>query len=102
VYIDRYLDTTRQGPLYLRMPGIDRIVVRSLYTGQALGHYDLHAWVVMANHVHILIDPHIDPSRLLRSLKGATAREANRALRRTGEAFWQKESYDHFSYCTSR
>jgi len=28
--------------------------------------------------------------------KGATAREANKLLNRTGEPFWQKESYDHW------
>ena len=50
----------------------------------------------MANHVHLLILPKIDPSQLLKSLKGATAREANRLLGRTGEPFWQKESYDRW------
>jgi putative transposase len=50
----------------------------------------------MANHVHLLILPKISPARLLQSLKGATAREANRLLGRTGEPFWQKESYDHW------
>ena len=49
----------------------------------------------MANHVHLLIRPLIAPDRLLKSLKGASAREANRLLGRTGEPFWQKESYDH-------
>jgi len=29
-------------------------------------------------------------------LKGYTARQANRMLGRTGEAFWQPESYDHW------
>jgi hypothetical protein len=33
---------------------------------------------------------------MMKSLKGSTAREANRVLRRTGEPFWQKESYDHW------
>jgi putative transposase len=96
VYIDRYLDTTVHGPLYLKAPEIARIAVQSIQTGQALGHYDLHAWVVMPNHIHLLIDPLIHPSRLMRSLKGATAREANRAMNRTGESFWQRESYDHW------
>jgi REP element-mobilizing transposase RayT len=50
----------------------------------------------MANHVHLLIRPAIAPAHLLKSLKGATAREANRLLGRTGESFWQKESYDHW------
>jgi REP element-mobilizing transposase RayT len=50
----------------------------------------------MANHVHVLLWPHVPPSRLLQSLKGFTAREANRILDRIGEAFWQAESYDHW------
>ncbi len=32
----------------------------------------------------------------MKSIKGTTARLANRVLNRTGEAFWQKESYDHW------
>ncbi len=32
----------------------------------------------------------------MKSLKGSTAREANRLLGRTGEPFWQRESYDHW------
>jgi REP element-mobilizing transposase RayT len=46
--------------------------------------------------VHLLIHPHIDPSHLLRSIKGATARAANKLLGRTGDSFWQKESYNHW------
>jgi hypothetical protein len=33
-------------------------------------------------------------------VKGFSAREANKALNRTREPFWQTESYDHISYCT--
>jgi len=50
----------------------------------------------MANHVHVLLLPLIAPSRLLQSLKGHTAREANLILDRTGRKFWQAESYDHW------
>jgi putative transposase len=81
--------------MYLRQPDIAQIVVGSIHRGADLGHYELGAYVVMANHVHLLIRPLIAPDRLLKSLKGATAREANRLLGRTGEPFWQKESYDH-------
>jgi hypothetical protein len=42
-----------------------------------------------------LLKPLVAPSHLLKSLKGATARESNRLLNRTGEQFWQRESYDH-------
>jgi putative transposase len=96
VWMDRYLDTTRKGPLYLGRPEIAAIVARSILWGVSLGQYELRAWVVMANHVHVLLLPLISPSRLMQSLKGHTAREANLILGRTGRKFWQAESYDHW------
>ena len=57
--------------------------------------YELHAWVVMPNHVHLLITPRVDVPILLRRLKGVSAREANQLLGQTGQPFWQDESYDH-------
>jgi len=96
VYIDRQVDVTRKGPKYLRRPDIAGIAVASVCKGVELGHCQLHAYVVTPNHVHLLIRPQAAPERLLRSLKGVTAREANRLLGRTGESFWQKESYDHW------
>ena len=95
-WMDRYLDTTRLGPMYLAQESLARIVVASLRRGERLGHYELGAYVVISNHVHVLLLPKVSPSRLLQSLKGATAREANRILGRTGETFWQAESYDHW------
>jgi REP element-mobilizing transposase RayT len=35
-------------------------------------------------------------SEIAQSLKRFTAREANTLLRRTGNAFWQPEPYDHW------
>jgi type I restriction enzyme R subunit/putative DNA methylase len=78
--------------MYLRREDIARIVVNSLRRGVELGHHDLRAWVVMPNHVHALLLP----ARLLGGLKGSTAREANQVLGRTGQPFWQAESYDHW------
>ena len=49
----------------------------------------------MANHVHLLVTPLVSPSKLLQSVKGYSAREANKLLERTGP-FWQNESYDHW------
>jgi putative transposase len=96
VWIDRYLDAARSGPVFLRQPAIAQLVVNSLSYGRELGHYDLHAWVVMANHVHVLLTPKYDPTRSIASLKGATARKANQLLGRTGQPFWQAEWYDHW------
>ena len=48
----------------------------------------------MPNHVHLLITPFIDPSVILKRIKGASAREANLHLGLPGQPFWQHESYD--------
>jgi REP element-mobilizing transposase RayT len=96
VHIDRFLHLTRTGPLFLQRPEVAKIIVDAIYRGVELGHYELHAYFVMANHVQMLITPQIDPSRLMQLLKGVTAREANRVLGLTGTSFWQKESYDHW------
>jgi REP element-mobilizing transposase RayT len=84
------------GPVHLRTEAIATLVVESLFRGEHLGHYRLGPFVIMANHVHLLLLPSISASLLLKSLKGATAREANQLLHRTGEQFWQRESYDHW------
>jgi len=96
VWMDRYSDVARAGPLFLKQEPVAQLVVHSLFKGAELGHYKLAAFVVMANHVHVLLLPLVAPSILLKSLKGYTAREANRLLGRTGEPFWQRESYDHW------
>ena len=97
VWMDRYLDTTGNGPLWLKNPAIARLVQDSIHYGsQQLGYYDWDAYVVMANHVHLLAWPKAPPPKLLQSLKSYTGREANKLLGRTGEPFWQKESYDHW------
>ena len=90
-----FLDRAQTGPLYLRNDAIATIVVELLFRGDALAHYQLGPWVIVANHIHALLLPRISPSLLLKSLKGSAAREANRLLHRTDEQFWQRESYDH-------
>ena len=56
--MDRLLDETRAGPFYLRQPAVADMVVETLhYNASMLGHYELHAFVVMPNHVHVLVTP---------------------------------------------
>jgi type I restriction enzyme R subunit/putative DNA methylase len=50
----------------------------------------------MPNHMHLLIQPKADLPVIARWLKGSTARGANQLLERTGQPFWQDESYDHW------
>ncbi|MFA4943322.1 MAG: transposase [Lentisphaeria bacterium] len=58
--------------------------------------HHLHAYVVMPNHVHLLIEPTAGDTlaTLLKGIKGASAKLINARLGRTG-AFWQDESHDH-------
>jgi putative transposase len=94
VAMDQLLDNARSGPRYLGRPEVAGEVKASLERGAELKHYALHAWVIMPNHVHLLITPLAAVSKALQSLKGATARRANLLLGLRG-AFWQDESYDH-------
>jgi len=94
--MDRYLDTARTGPTWLRRPEVADLVSAHIRRGADERLYERYAWVVMANHVHLLVRPLIRSSEALRIIKGRSAREANLLLRRTGEPFWQSESYDHW------
>src|ERR1043166_5484505 len=86
------------GPHHMRNPAIARVVADTIRYGAGQLHiYDLHAWVVMSNHVHILIEPRVTISRITESIKRYSAREANKILGRTGQPFWQIESYDHWA-----
>ena len=95
--MDRELDRARMGPVWLKDERIAKSVVDALRFGQEqLGLYRPMAFALVANHVHLLIQPHSDLSKITRTVKGFTAREANKILGRTGQPFWQDESFDHW------
>jgi REP element-mobilizing transposase RayT len=61
----------------------------------------LHAFVVMPEHVHLLLSPLHDDDReliairdVLQAIKGVSAHKINRALNRRGP-LWDEESFDH-------
>ena len=94
--MDRLLDEACGGAFYLRQPAVADMIVESIqYNANILGHYLLHAFVVMPNHVHMLATPSVALPKLTKSLKGITAKRANAMLALTGSPFWQDESYDH-------
>ena len=85
------------GPRSLSDPRVARCVVEAIRTGESQKQfYELQAWAVMPNHVHLLILPRVALPQITHWLKGRTAREANLLLERSGEPFWQDESYDHW------
>ena len=95
--LDRLLEEHQSGPLYLSRPEIAQLVVDALGYGQdTLRYYTLHAFVVMPNHVHVLLTPQVAVPKLLCTIKAFTARRANQILGSTGKPFWQDESYDHW------
>ena len=94
--MDSVLDRAACGPLHLGRPEIANLVLDAICYGQDhMKHYEHHAYVIMANHVHLLITPLVDLPKITHSLKRVTARRANELLELTGQRFWQEESYDH-------
>ncbi len=93
--IEAYLDAGR-GDCWLKDPRIGDLTAKALrfFHGQ---RYELGPWVVMPNHVHVIVRPlgeHL-LDEIVKSWKGFTGREANKLLGRTGEPFWAREYYDH-------
>jgi putative transposase len=95
--LDRQLDRATIGPLWLKNKQVAESVSRILLSGMSEWRlYELLAWVVMANHVHVLLRPSVPLSKALMNIKGASGRSANAILNRRGKTFWQEESYDHW------
>lgn len=105
--IDQTLHKNRDQVDWLARDRIAETVIQSLFHHHR-NLYDLHEFVVLPNHVHLLLRPLPKPEdaeseeefyaleRINQSLKGYTARESNTLLDRTGHSFWQNESYDHW------
>jgi REP element-mobilizing transposase RayT len=93
VAVDRLLDASVSGPLFLRRPEIAEIVAALWHGDRELRRYQLHSFVVMPNHVHLLATPHVLSAKWLGPLKGFTAHQANLLLGAHGP-FWQEESFD--------
>jgi putative transposase len=94
---ERLLEKNPKGPLWLLDQRIAESIEAAILRGQnKLGQYNVLAYVVMPNHVHLLIAPNANLGRITNGLKGVTARDANRILKRTGNPFWQGESFDHW------
>jgi len=104
---DEWLDRCASGPRWLEDKTVAEIVAEKI---RALNgkYFQLIAYCIMPNHVHLIITS-IIPDTLkhrgktarypvtdtLRLLKGSTARACNLKLKQSGQ-FWNHESYDHF------
>jgi REP element-mobilizing transposase RayT len=94
--IERYLDRG-MGECHLKIAAVANMVSEALLFFHQK-QYLLDDRVIMPNHVHLILWPmsNYTLSGILQSRKRHTARQANIILGRTGEAFWQPESYDHW------
>jgi putative transposase len=116
VKFEDLLHRAQIGPEWLKDKRVAKIVADSLHFLDGRS-YTLDAYCVMSNHVHAVFKPfvteaelreaiddrgryhfesnHPSLARIMKSIKGYTAREANRVLGRRGH-FWHAESYDHY------
>lgn len=93
---DLELDRSSSGPLWLKDPRVAGVVAGEIENVAAKGMFHLRAWVVMPNHVHLLIEPRVEMGLITKAIKGVTARRGNLLLGRTGKYFWQDECFDHW------
>ena len=93
--IENYLDRG-YGDCHLRKNSIAKIVENSLmhFDGD---RYKMISWVIMPNHVHLLLKPGENKSlsKIVHSIKSFTAQKANRVLARQGR-FWQEDYFDRY------
>jgi putative transposase len=92
--LQAYLDQGR-GECPLRKSVLAGVVEEALRFHHSI-HYELRAWVVMPNHVHVLFKVTSKPmGQVIGDWKEYTAREANKLLGRRGR-FWAPDYWDTF------
>lgn len=114
VKFEDILHKEETGPTWLKDERVAKIVADALHYRDGKV-YRLDAYCIMSNHVHVVFTPVLSATelreillpdglrfasqnppldRIIKSLKGYSAWEANNEIGRKG-AFWQRESYDH-------
>ena len=93
---DELLNKSNFGKCYLKNEKVAEIVVSTI---QFLNKkdYNLIAYCIMPNHVHLLFtlrERSRSVDKIMQSIKRYSAREINRLVKRSG-SLWQAESYDH-------
>jgi putative transposase len=90
--LEAYLDKGN-GACHLWRPDMAAIVETALRLFHG-ARYDLRAWVIMSNHVHVLFKTNTAPmAEILESWKKHTANKNNRLLKQRG-AFWAPDYFD--------
>jgi REP element-mobilizing transposase RayT len=68
----------------------------AIFRGEELKQYELDTYVVMPDHIHVLLWSSMTMECITNGIKGVSARYANTVLGRTGQHFWGDESFDHW------
>jgi REP element-mobilizing transposase RayT len=104
---DSILDKSTQGRNWLSNKLVANLVQNSIHRRDNKD-YELYAYTIMPNHIHIIFKPIIEQNpellnnndenyfivtKIMKSLKMYTGKEANNILNRSGP-FWKHESYD--------
>jgi REP element-mobilizing transposase RayT len=91
--MEAYLDAGA-GECILRRPQIAEVVASTLKHA-ARRDYDLLAWCVMPNHIHVLCKPfeRVELAAIVRRWKSFSAMRINQVLGRKG-SLWQREYFD--------
>lgn len=93
--IEAWLDSG-YGACFLNHPQVGELVEHAFQHFHE-ERYWLHAWVVMPNHAHVLIELNGQAAlqEILHSWKSFTSHEANKILQRRGD-FWMDDYWDRF------
>lgn len=83
------------GECHLRNPEIAAVVEEKFRSFDGT-RYQLGAFVIMPNHVHVLVRPLAGHplDQITKGWKGVSARLINKMVSRRGQTLWQDESYD--------
>lgn len=94
--IEKYLDSGF-GTCFLAKAEIAELASSALKHFEGT-RYILHAWCIMPNHVHIIVEPLVSDldnlSKIVHSWKSYIAHKANKILNRSGD-FWQHDYFNH-------
>ena len=92
--VDEYLDKG-SGNCYMKDEEIAEIVASTLNFFDNTRYY-LHAWVVMPNHVHVIVEPFagFELFKIIHSWKSFSANKINKLLGLQGK-LWHSDAYNH-------
>ena len=88
--IDQYIDNSPKGR-YLNDEVLDYLY--NYFIGKNKDLYELVAFSIMPNHVHMLFKQNTELPKIMKQIKGATAFKINKILHRKG-IFWEENYYD--------